>query len=174
MRSIATIVILGLLAGGCAFNRQVVLTDSVGPPPAVEQLPSSNGDLVVFSAFETGDAISSAYEYVQPHTPYDIYATDGKLFKAVENHVGLDDQSPTLVTIPAGNYDVHAESDFGPVIVPVLIKPFKTTEVNLESVTARKSRNTNDASVVWIPTGPSRAYYAVGARAESSTNAETK
>ena len=65
------------------------------------------------------------------------YTRDGKRFKSVENHVGWNDQSPMLVTIPAGNYDVHALSDFGPVIAPVLIRPGKTTSVNLDSATAR-------------------------------------
>jgi len=94
--------------------------------------------------------------------------------KSVENHVGWNDQSPMLVTIPAGNYDVHALSDFGPVIAPVLIRPGKTTSVNLDSATARMRRNTNDAAVVWIPTGRSRAYYEVGWRVEQRPEVERR
>jgi hypothetical protein len=83
----------------------------------------------------------------------------------VENHIGMN-ESPTLVTLPRGNYDVHAQSDFGPVIVPIVIKSGKTTKVNLDSATARKSGNTSDTSVVWVPTGRARAYYEVGPKAE--------
>jgi len=184
--------LLFLLATRCAFNREAVIVAPVGPPPQTSRTLSSNtivvgcsttvpvldrvgpapakvcsavseGRLVVYTATETHPDGDSTFYY--PHTSYDIYTPDGKHFKWVENHVGSNDESPTLVTIPAGNYDVHAQSDFGPVIVPVVINPLNTTEVNLDSATARMSRTTNDTSVVWIPTGRSRAYYEVGPRA---------
>lgn len=147
------------ILAGCT-TRPVVL-NRVGPAPVKAGIPE--GRLVVYSATETHPSGDSTFYY--PHSSYTIYSPGGERFKWVENHIGLDDQSPMLVTLPAGKYDVHAQSDFGPVVVPVLIEPFKTTEVNLESATARKSRNTNDTSVVWIPTGRSRAYYEVGSRA---------
>lgn len=160
-------VIVAMVAG-CSTTPQVL--DRVGPAPPKVGSSVGEGRLVVRSATETHPDGDSTYYY--PHTSYDIYTPDGKRFKWVENHVGMNDQSPMLVTLPAGNYDVHAQSDFGPVIVPILIKPFKTTEVNLESATARMSRNTNDTSVVWIPQGRSRAYYEVGARAEPPKETE--
>lgn len=154
------------MATGCSTT--VPVLDRVGPAQPKVGSSVAEGRLVVHTATETHSDGDNTYYY--PHTSYTIYTTDGKRFKWVENHVGSHDESPMLVTIPAGNYDVHAQSDFGPVIVPVLIKSFKTTEVNLDSATARKSRDTNDTSVVWIPTGRSRAYYAVGARAEPKEN----
>jgi hypothetical protein len=157
------------MVAGCSTTPQVL--DRVGPAPPKIGSSVGEGSIVVHTATETHPDGDSTYYY--PHTSYDIYTPGGKRFKWVENHIGLNDESPTLVTIPAGEYNVHALSDFGPVIVPVLIKPFKTTEVNLDSATARMSRNTNDTSVVWIPKGPSRAYYVVGARAEPS-EAENK
>lgn len=144
--------------------------DRVGPAPPKVGSSVGEGHLVVHTANDTHPDGDNTYYY--PHTSYDIYTPDGKRFKWVENHIGMNDESPTLVTIPAGDYKVHALSDFGPVIVPVLIKPFKTTEVNLDSATARMSRNTNDTSVVWISNGRSRACYEVGWRAEIQNNTE--
>lgn len=158
------------MAAGCSTTLPVL--DRVGPPPPKIGSAAGEGSLVVYTATETHPDGDSTFYY--PHSGYAIYTPDGKRFKWVENHVSLNDESPTLTTLPAGNYDVHAQSDFGPVIVPVLIKPFKTTKVNLESATARKSRNTNDTSVVWIPKGRSRAYYEVGPRAEQTPESEKK
>lgn len=153
---------IAAVVSGCSTT--VPVLDRVGPAPPKVGGTVSEGRLVVYTATETHPDGDSTFYY--PHTSYTINTPEGKCFKWVENHIGMNDESPTLVTISAGEYNVHALSDFGPVIVPVLIKPFKTTEVNLDSATARKSRNTNDTSVVWIPNGPSRAYYKVGARAE--------
>jgi hypothetical protein len=100
------------------------------------------------------------------HTSYRIYSDSGKFFKYVSNSDGDMDESPMLVTIPAGKYDIHAQSDFGPVIVPILIHPGETTMVNLISAEAKKSRTTNDASVVWMPTGHAPFYYQVGPRSQ--------
>lgn len=171
MKSINLILGIAIAAVVTGCSTTVPVLDRVGPAPSKVSRSVAEGRIVVYSATETHPDGDNTYYY--PHTSYTIYTPDGKRFKWVENHIGLNDQSPTLVTLPAGHYDVHAQSDFGPVIVPVLIKPFKTTEVNLESATARKSRNTNDTSVVWIPTGHSRMYYAVGARAEPAET-ETK
>lgn len=169
MKSINLILGAAITAMLAGCSTTVPVLDRVGPPPPTTGAVSE-GRLVVYTATETHPDGDSTYYY--PHSSYTIYTPDQKCFKWVENHVGLNDQSPMLVTLPAGNYDVHAESDFGPVIVPILIKPFNTTEVNLESITAKKSRNTNDTSVVWIPTGRSRMYYAVGTRAEQPPKTE--
>lgn len=164
MRGIARILgaaIVSMLAG-CSTPTPVL--DRVGPAPLKVGSSVAEGRLVVYTATEIHPDGDGTFYY--PHSSYTIYTPDEQRFKWVENHIGMNDESPTLVTLPAGYYDVHAQSDFGPVIVPVLIKPFKTTEVNLDSATARMSRNTNDTSVVWIPTGRSRAYYEVGPRAD--------
>ena len=162
-------VVVSMLAG-CSTTPQVL--DRVGPAPPKEGGSISEGCLVVSSATETHPDGDGTYYY--PHTSYHIYTPCGKRFKWVENHIGLNDESPTQVTIPAGDYDVHALSDFGSVIVPVLIAAGKTTEVTLDTSGANRSRDTNDISVVWQPKGPSKAYYKVGWRAKSPTNAETK
>lgn len=158
------------LLAGCSTAPQV--TGRVGPAPAKVGIsnPVAKGWLVVATATVTHADGDNTYYY--PHTSYGIYTPDGKRFKWVENHIGLDDESPTPVSLPAGNYDVHADSDFGPVIVPVVIAAGKTTEVKLDTAGEKGSRNTNDTSVVWLPKGKARAYYPIGWRADSANAKE--
>ncbi len=163
MKSISCILGVSIAAIVAGCSTAVPVLDRVGPAPSNVGGTVSEGRLLVYTATETHPDGDTTFSY--PHSSYTIYTSEGKRFKWVENHLGFNDELPTPVTLPAGNYDVHAQSDFGPVIVPVLIKPLKTTEVNLDSATARMRRNTNDTSVVWIPTGRSRAYYEVGPRA---------
>src|SRR2546425_645646 len=120
------------MAAGCSTTPQVL--DRVGSAPPTAGSSVGEGRLVVYTATETHPDGDSTFYY--PHTSYHIYTPDGKRFKWVENHIGLNDESPMLVTLPAGDFNVHALSDFGPVIVPVLIKPGRTTEVNLDSAGA--------------------------------------
>src|SRR5438874_12434465 len=64
----------------------------------------SQGSLVVYSAtdaFEDGDVPYYA------HSSYAIYATNGKLFKNVENHISRSDESPEVVTLPVASYVIE-------------------------------------------------------------------
>lgn len=137
----------------------------VGPAPVGNGGSASSAKdwLVVNTATETRQV--GDYTYYYPHTGYSIYTKAGKFCQYVPNHIGDTDESAARVGIPAGKYTVDAESDFGPVIVPVLIEDGKTTEVNLDTSGEKYSRTTNNTSIVWFPTGRSSTYYAVGWRA---------
>ena len=91
---------------------------------------SAQGYLLVYSAtdeFSDGDLIFNA------HSSYSIRATDGKLFKNVENHMSRSDEIPQGVTLPPGSYTVEARSGKnGYVRVPVQIKPGRQTIVDLD------------------------------------------
>lgn len=145
---------LALFATGCAFNREAVITESVGPPPRTGHVPSANGNLVVYSGFETTDATGFAYEYVQPHTPYDIYTPDGKLVKHVRNYSGglLDD--PDSVSLPSGNYKVSATANgYARVVLPVVIAVGRTTVVHLDSSGFSLAKQNPKANLVKLPDG---------------------
>lgn len=78
------------------------------------------------------------------------------------NHIGLNDESPTVVRLPEGHYKILAEADgFGRVTVPVVIQWGKLTEVNLETWGRKKTPIIDEAAVVQLPNG-----YVVGWRAE--------
>jgi len=156
------------LLAGCSTAPQV--TGRVGPAPAKVGGYVPEGWLVVATATETHPDGDNTFYY--PHTSYGIYTPEGKRFRWVENHIGLDDESPALVSLPVGTYHVHADSDFGPVIVPVVIAAGKITKVNLDTAGEKGSRNTNDTSVVWLPNGKARVYYSIGWRADNANAKE--
>lgn len=157
---------LALFATGCAFNREVVITEPVGPLPQSSHVPSTNGDLVVYTAFEATDATGFAYEHVQPHTPYDIYALDGTLVKYVRNYPGglLDD--PEAVSLPAGNYKVFAKANgYARVVLPVVIVARRTTVVHLDSSGFNLAKQNPNANLVKLPDGQIIGWLADGASA---------
>jgi hypothetical protein len=92
-----------------------------------------------------------------PHRDYQIYTADGKRLQRVWNAQNHEDETPTIVSLPAGRYEVRADAEFyGLVRVPVLIKPNQLTKVILQP--GWKPQLTASANeVVSLPKG-----YAVG------------
>ena len=153
--------IFAMLAG-CATSPPVM--ERVGPGPPKTGGAIGDGWLVVYSATRAVPAGGGAFSY--PHTAYRIYTESGKFWKYIHNRVEDRDPAPTVVLVPAGDYTVHALSDFGPVIVPVRISPGRATEVKLDFAGTKPSRSTNDLAFVWTPKELSDAPYAVGWRAQ--------
>ena len=91
---------------------------------------SYQGYLIVYSAtdrFEDGEVPYN------PHSSYSIYTIDGKLFKRVENHVSISDETPTLVALPAGTYKVDVRSEEnGFVHLTVVVDAGRQTVLNLD------------------------------------------
>ena len=86
-------------------------------------------DLGRAAALDTGGFLPG----LSPHTPYTVYAADGKKAKSCQNHAGPDDQVPFIVPLEPGSYDVYAEAaGLGRVKVPVLIQRGRITTVFLE------------------------------------------
>ena len=120
----------------------------------------SDGSLIVRTETETYEVGDNTYYH--PHTGYRIYSEDKETSKYIPNNTGKTDETATRVRIQEGNYDIHAWSDFGPVIVPVKIVAGKTTEVNLDTLGVKGSPNPDDTSAVWLPEGKASAYYKIG------------
>lgn len=71
--------------------------------------------------------------YRYPHTGYEIFAKDGHLVKMVRNALSNYDEEPAIVTLRKGTYTVRAHAErLGVVVVPVLIRTNRLTEVHLE------------------------------------------
>ena len=88
------------------------------------------GYLEVYSATDEFDDGGVPYH---AHSSYAIYTTDGKVFKAVENHISRSDEIPEIVTLPVGPYIVEARSDRdGYIRVAVVIKAGHRTTLDLE------------------------------------------
>ena len=116
---------------GCATDSRVVTLATVGPGPQdVRSAVAGEGCLKVYSA--TNEFSDGAAMYY-PHSRYSIHRGDGTYYKGVDNHRSQNDESPEVVSLPAGTYYVMARSDLdGMVRVPVVIKGGKVTVLNLE------------------------------------------
>src|SRR4051812_30531604 len=83
------------------------------------------GSLKVYSAT---DRVNDGDVWYFPHSSYAIYAIGGKLVRNVENHNWSNDETPQVVTLPAGFYVVEARSEQdGYMRVQVQIKPARQT-----------------------------------------------
>jgi hypothetical protein len=97
------------------------------------------------------------------HKDYELYTQDGRRFKHVWNHDTHEDEQPTVVTLPPGNYVVQAQAEFyGPVSVPVVIRPGQTTKVILQPGW-QPGKGVARTELVQIPNG-----YYVGWRAPAN------
>jgi len=147
------------LLTGCAPT-PVVLAP-VGPNPMGYSGTGSNGQLLVYSAWQGhGEGNNPCY---YQHSDYYIYQTSGKLVRHLENIVGHYAQSPRPEFLPAGNYIVQARAKgYGNVWikVPVVIQDGQTTRIHLDngwSVPAGAAKT----ELVNVPSG-----YPVGWRAD--------
>jgi hypothetical protein len=130
-RSLSAI-IGALFLTGCASTGPTATTvsDPIGPRP-LGLARDYVGFLEVCSATEEHADGDNTYRY--PHTDYQIFTSDGQLFKQVRNAITLSDESPERVTLPKGRYVVAAQSETsGLVNVPVVIETGKTTVLHLE------------------------------------------
>src|ERR1035438_3347163 len=173
---LATWLIVGTLSlmVSCAGSGGPLVLGPVGPETSkyTETTPPT-GYLKVYSVtkdYHNGSAEDLDFRGVHyyPHTNYAVYSEDGKTVKKVRNAIGVHDEDPALVEMPAGTYTVLAESeDYGTVKVKIVIEPGKLTKVNLEynkQPPSGPSKGNND--LVRLPNGS-----IVGWRAEGSTQA---
>lgn len=120
------------LVSGCATDLKVTQLPPVGPDSGRIPGVKTPGYLIVYTATEDPVNTDGGVVYY-PHTGYTIFNASGARVRSVSNHISSDDESPTRVSLPPGNYVVRAESEIdGAVTVPVLIKGMRTTVVNLE------------------------------------------
>jgi hypothetical protein len=136
MKSVSIFCVLAIsaLLSGCASERNRLVLDPVGPPPGQSSTPSStNGTLVVYSAYDV-DANWNARDPRRPvYSDYKIFSPDGNLLRAVHNDSRTILQDPVPVELPVGKYRVVANANgYGRVTIPVVIKAHQTTVLHLE------------------------------------------
>ena len=135
---------------GCASAPRVVVMEPVGPGPMAVSEGQGNRSLVIYSArtpaevdvnTETwlwnNDFGKNEFMYEPAHTDYTIYAQNGELFERVRNARSMNDDTPTVVALPAGSYKVEAQaldcdSSRVKVLMTVVVKPGQTTMAHLE------------------------------------------
>jgi hypothetical protein len=128
------VMIAGVFLAGCATEKSGPVLDTVGPPmsqsPAVG---STNGTLVVYSAYEINADFNARDPNRPEYSDYTIFTTDGKLLRKVHNNSGTILQDAVPVELPPGEYKVIALANgYGFVTVPVRIEPHQNTILHLE------------------------------------------
>jgi len=137
---------------GC-ISKPIALAP-VGPDAGKEAGSETKGYLQVFSATEKSPPIASDDPtFFDLHTGYDINDAAGKSVKYVANHMSNMDEWPDTVRLPAGTYNIVAESTCcGLVTVPVVIANGKTTTVHLDRNWWPPSK-TSTNQLVFLPDG---------------------
>jgi hypothetical protein len=122
--------LVAALMAGCTTTPTAKF-DTVGPMPgAYGPFGVQKGYLQVFS--ETRPVSDDGIMYY-PHTPFSVYAPDGKKATSCVNAAGPYDQVPLIVTLEPGSYEVYARAaGIGTVQVPVAIVRNRITVVFLE------------------------------------------
>lgn len=127
-----------VLLSGCASNSNKLVLSPVGPEPVHPVTgKANNGSLVVYSALESYPDLNAENagwntEY-QEYSDYQIFRTDGKLFKSVSNNEGQALLHPQQVELPVGEYRIVAKAKgFGRITVPVIVASHRITVLHLE------------------------------------------
>jgi len=152
----SNIVAAGVLLAGCATSKSGITLDTVGPvPDQPAAISSTNGMLVVYSAFEVNADFNSCDPYRREYSDYRIFSADGNLLQRVHNDSGLDLGSPTRVGLPAGSYLVIARANgYGFVTTPVVIETNQITTVHLEGGGSWPDESTfGETNAVRLPDG---------------------
>ena len=127
-----------------------VQLSAVGPEPPVIHSALGQGSLVVYSDTEPKRLDNGPPFYV--HKSYLIEDQSGRILRWVPNHLGDMDEVPARVILPAGTFQIVAESTgYGQVHVPVVIEPGRTTAVHLDGDWKPSEEPTNAADLVRLP-----------------------
>jgi hypothetical protein len=135
---------------GCASAPRVVVDEPLGPGPAGGAPATGQGSLVIYSARTpanidlnqvewrwNNDFGRNAFLHESAHSDYTIYTQSGEVLKRVHNARDANDETPTVVTLPAGSYKVEADgincdANRVKVVMVFVIKPGQTTMAHLE------------------------------------------
>lgn len=139
-------------ATGCISHPMALAP--VGPEVGKHAMAGTKGYLQVFSATEKSIPFASDDPtFFDLHTGYEINDAAGKSVKFVANHMSNMDEWPDTVRLPAGTYNIVAESTCcGLVTVPVVIANGKTTTVHLDRNWSPPSK-TSTNQLVFLPDG---------------------
>lgn len=155
VKYLSSFILIGVMAvlAGCASQPPIAVNGTVGPDLAKPRinLSQGRGQLVVYSALETADVVSSDFP---THASYDIYDSDGNFVLHVDNRSGSFYQTPATVALAPGKYLVKAPAtNHGRVSVNVAIKEGETTTLDLDASHFRQHKPTGAGQWVRLPSG---------------------
>jgi hypothetical protein len=153
---IFNLVAAGVLLAGCATVESGLTLDTVGPVSAQPAASgSTNGTLVVYSAYKINADFNSPDPYRREYSDYRIFTTGGKLLLRVRNNSGTVLQNPASVELPSGEYRVLARvNGYGHVTIPVIIAAGQNTVLHLNSADSWPDESAiNPSNAVRMPDG---------------------
>jgi len=146
----------GALLSGCATGKNGLALDTVGPPlPQPTAAISTNGTLVVYSAYEVNADFNARDPNRPEYSDYKILTTDGKLLQRVHNNSGTILQDPVSVELQPGKYNVVARANgYGYLTIPVIIAAQQNTILHLEGGGSWPDESAfNQTNAVRLPDG---------------------
>src|SRR5262249_11362338 len=137
----------------CASTSQPNNLAPVGPAPFAYPRSTPQGELLVYSALNTG--ANTDQNATTHHSDYSIELPDGQRFKYVNNSWSTFSADPQEVALAPGRYNVAARAiNSGMVKVPVIIEAGKTTAVHLDGTKpATPSTEPPESDWVRLPNG---------------------
>jgi hypothetical protein len=165
------LVSLATLFSGCVSPRSAMVLDPVGPPVSMPATYSTDGSLLVFSAYDSGQNGLGDPEQAQRHSDYRLFDPEGKLVETVDNRAGSWGVDPASVALAPGRYRIEARANgYGIVSLPVVIAASQVTTVHLEgSASWPEPKAFNLANSVRLPDGEVVGWKAVAQNAVSPT-----
>jgi hypothetical protein len=128
-------VMAGALLSGCATGKNEPVLNTVGPSPDQPSVANStNGTLMVYSAYDVNADFAGRDRRSPVYSDYKIFTTDGKMLQQVHNNTGTILQDPLAVELSPGKYRVvaHVNGYARYLAVPVVIASRQTTILHLE------------------------------------------
>lgn len=151
-----SLAVAGAWLCGCASDRNGMLLDTVGPAPSQSLAANStNGTLLVYSAYEVNADFNARDRYRHEYSDYWLFSADGNSRQRVHNNSGTILQRAQRVALPAGTYRVTARANgYGWVTVPVLLRAGRETVLHLEGgVNWPAQAGFNQTNTVRLPDG---------------------
>ena len=124
----------GVLLSGCVSGKNGPVLDPVGPAMPRSSTPgSSDGTLVVYSAYDVHASFIHRDSRSPVYSDYKILTSDGRLLQRVHNDPETLLPDPVAVELPPGKYQVVALANgYARVTVPVMVETRRTTILHLE------------------------------------------
>lgn len=133
--SLIVILILAVaFLSGCVTGNNGPVLATVGPQDQSAFVNSTNGTLVVYSAYDVNASFNNRDSREPVYSDYDILSSTGKPLSRVHNNSGTLLQDPLAVELPPGKYTVMASANgyVRRVMIPTIIKAGRTTIIHLE------------------------------------------
>ncbi|HVU27995.1 MAG TPA: hypothetical protein VHG71_09700 [Verrucomicrobiae bacterium] len=130
----STSIVAAFVLSGCMTAKNVTVLDTVGPVrKELTAKNSTNGTLIVYSAYEVNADFNARDPNRPEYSDYKILTAGGKLLQKVHNNTGTILADPLPVPLTPGKYIVVVRANgYGRLTIPVVIEARRSTVLHLE------------------------------------------